>query len=45
MMKLAKTIPGPKGYPIVGNALMFWGKPQGKHKYLKNNRLSSNHVI
>lgn len=38
LIKLASTIPGPKGYPIIGNALMFWGKPQGtaaRKVYLK----------
>lgn len=32
MIKLASTIPGPRGYPIVGNALMFWGKPHSTYK-------------
>lgn len=30
MIELAEKIPGPKGWPIIGNALEFVGSPHGE---------------
>lgn len=30
MIELAEKLPGPEGWPLIGNALMFLGSPDGK---------------
>ena len=36
LVKLGSQIPGPVGYPLIGNGLTFWGKPEEVFRRLRD---------
>ncbi|KAF5302923.1 hypothetical protein FQA39_LY02103 [Lamprigera yunnana] len=45
LVKLASQIPGPVGYPIIGNGLTFWGKPEEVFRRLRDIYMSYSRLV